>query len=383
VRQTWAQVRRDAAIPAVLAVLATVELVSLDVPRLPAAIAVDLASCALLVWRRRWTLVICTVAGVLPPLKAYFGPELNEPAVPILIVALATFSLARYVPRHRGLLGMVIIFVVVVVTQRITLEAPPVLSDHMFVVVMLAPPYAFGWVMRRLDEHHATQTRLLLERQEAARREAVAAERARIARELHDVLAHSVSAMVVMAAAAADLVPRAPDRAVAALREVTAVGRAALAETGRVLRLIRRSGDEPELSPDPGLARLAELVESFRRGGLWVDLVVDGELTSVPAGVAVSGYRVAEEALTNALKYATDRAVTLKVARTTTALMIATTNRADGSPERTLDPESTGGLGLVGMRERVSVFGGNLSYGLSADGRFELTATLPLAGDLS
>jgi signal transduction histidine kinase len=378
VRQASMGLRREVALPAALAALGTIELVSLHVTRLAPAVAVEAAACALLVFRKQRTLLLCTGAALILMSLPYFGPDLDEPAVPILIVALASFSLARYVPRNRGLIGMAAIFLALVVTQELTLSPSLDLSDVMFLVAVLAPPYAFGWLLRRLADSHATETRLLLERQEAARSEAVAAERARIARELHDVLAHSVSAMVVQAEAASDLVPRAPDRAVVALDEVTRVGRTALAETGRVLRLIRDSDDELGLSPDPGLDRLPELVEGFRRSGLRVLLDVDGSLESLPAGVAVSGYRIVEEALTNALKYAVGRAMELTVRRSPTALLIAARNQADTAPERVGDADPAGGLGLVGMRERVSVFGGTLSYGSGADGVFELTATLPL-----
>jgi signal transduction histidine kinase len=369
VGQTGRSVLREAAIPAVLVVLATIELISLDVPRLAAAIAVEAVACALLVLRKRHTLTVCSAAGLALVALPYIGPELNEPAMPILIWALAAFSLARYVPRHRGLIGMAVVFVALVVTQQLTLPFSAGLSDAMFIVAVMAPPYAFGWVMRRLAESHQTQTRLLLERQESARRAAAADERTRIARELHDILAHSVSAMVVQAEAASDLVPRAPDRAVAVLGEVTATGRQALAETSRLLRLIR---DAPEV----GLDRLPELVEGFRRTGLEVDLVTDGSLASLPTGVDLSSYRIAQEALTNALKYASDRAVSMTISRTSTALTIAAINRIDAAAR-----PSNGGLGLAGMRERVSALGGSLSHGLADDGRFALRATLPLPAE--
>jgi signal transduction histidine kinase len=378
VNRNVAMLAHDAAIPAALAVLATVELVSLRVPGLPAAIAVEVGACVLLVWRKRWPLIMCTAAGLVLVSLPYIGPDLNEPAVPILVVALASFSLGRYVPRHRGLLSMAAVFLALLVTQQLTLSLEPDISDAMFLVVMLVPPYLFGWLTRRLDESHAGQTRLLTERQEAVRREAVAAERSRIARELHDVLAHSVSAMVVQAEAASELIPKAPNRAVAALSEVTATGRASLNETRRLLGLIRDTDDELGLSPGLGLNRLPDLVEGFRRSGLRVDLVVDGSLESLPTGVDLSGYRIAQEALTNALKHASDRSAVLTVSRTPRTLTITTTNRADGTRRYSGD-EAPAGLGMVGMRERAAMLGGRVSHQFKADGTFELTADLPLA----
>ena len=127
------------------------------------------------------------------------------------------------------------------------------------------------------------------------------AERDRIARELHDVIAHSVSAMVVQTAAAQDLVRTDPDRAERVLADVADTGRRALAETGRLLHVIRDDADELGLAPAPGLADLPALVEAFRASGLTVDLDVREPLPALPVGVDVSAYRIVQEALTNAL----------------------------------------------------------------------------------
>jgi hypothetical protein len=144
VRQASMGLRREVALPAVLAALGTVELVSLHVTRLAPAVAVEAAACGLLVFRKQRTLLLCTGAALILMSLPYFGPGLDEPAVPILIVALASFSLARYVPRNRGLIGMAAIFLALVVTQELTLSSSLDLSDLMFLVVVLAPPYAFG-----------------------------------------------------------------------------------------------------------------------------------------------------------------------------------------------------------------------------------------------
>ena len=370
----------DVAIPVVLAALATVELASLDVPHLPVAVAVEVAACALLVWRRHSTLAVCTTAALVLILLPYVGPALNEPAAPILIVALASFSLARHLPRRRGLLGMAVIFAALVVTQQITVSPPPDLAGAIFLLAILVPPYAFGEVLRRLDLSHATQTQLLLRQQEATRREAVADERARIARDLHDVLAHSISAMVVQAEAAQDLMAHQPDRAAAALREVTAAGRGALAETGQLLRLIRDTDNELGLAPNAGLDRLPELVEHFRRSGLEVSLRVDGSLHALPAAVDLAGYRIAQETMTNALRHGSDHTASLTIRRTPATLTITATNPAVGSGQRPLDRDRPGGLGLTGMRERVSGLGGELTHARHDDA-YQLTAALPLTVD--
>ena len=185
-------------------------------------------------------------------------------------------------------------------------------SDVVFVATLIVPPYVFGRIVRRL----ADQKRQLEDQQELVRHEAVRAERDRIARELHDVIAHSVSAMVVQTAAAQDLVRHDPDRAEEVLADVADTGRRALAETGRLLHVIRDDADELGLSPAPGLADLPALVERFRASGLTVDLDVREPLPSLPAGVDVSAYRIVQESLTNALRYAADRTAALTVSGT-------------------------------------------------------------------
>jgi signal transduction histidine kinase len=242
------------------------------------------------------------------------------------------------------------------------------LSDVLFVLVLVTPPYVLGRLTRRL----AIQKELLEERQELVRREAARHERDRIAREMHDVIAHSISAMVVQTAAAQDLVRSDPARAEAVLSDVADTGRRAIAETGRLLRVLRDDEDELGLEPAPGLADLPGLVAAFRASGLDVDVDIPSRLPELPAGVDVSAYRIVQEALTNALRYGSDRTARLRVSATAAGLSIEATNPSTG---RT----GTGsGLGLVGVAERVALLGGQLSHGVR-DGRFELHASLPVA----
>ena len=357
---------RDALIPAALAAVGIVELVSLHAARLPVGIAVTLLSCALLVFRRRWPLVVPVASAmVILALPVTGSAEMSDAAMPILYVALGTFTLARHLPWRTGAIGLALIFIALLATQRSTL-GPLTFSNAVFLVTVLIPPYAFGLLTRRLAHGHAEQTRLLRLQEEGLRREAVAAERARIARELHDVLAHSISVMVVQAEVAAELIEAAPDRAAAALRDVTSSGRAALDETGRLLRLIR---DQDDGGTD-GLAELTTLVDGFRREGLRVDLEVRGSPDDLPAPVSVAGQRIVREALTNALRHADDRAVHLCLDVTGPQLTIEAANRAATA-------EKPGGLGLVGMRERAAALGGSVRHGVDAGGMFRVTAVLP------
>jgi signal transduction histidine kinase len=366
---------REAAVPVTLGVVATAELLALDLPGTGAALVIGWIACALLVLRRRFPLAACTLAGLV--LITPVVGRVDDAAAPIFILALATFTLARSVRGLRALVPIVL-FLAVLFWGYLRLDRPLDVSDLVFVSAVVLPPYAFGLLMRSLDERNvrlAEQAELLVRHQEMVRREAVAAERTRIARELHDVIAHSVSAMVVQAAAARDLVRRDADGAEAAIDEVTTAGREALGETGRLLRLIRDTDDELGLAPELGLDRLHDLVDRFRRSGLQVDLTVEGQLDALPSGVDISGYRIVQEALTNALRYATDHVASVRVTRSPTALLIGIENRASGVSD------SAGGLGLLGMAERIAVFGGRLTHGLTDDGRFVLTASLPLMPD--
>jgi signal transduction histidine kinase len=291
---------------------------------------------------------------------------MDEPATPIFLIVLGTYSLGRYLARRRGML--LLLLTVGLVVAAVVLDAGDSdWTDVVFVLSLTVPPYVFGRITRKLTE----QSRQLARQQEQLRAQAVRDERDRIARELHDVIAHSLSAMVVQTAAAQDLVRTQPDRAAELLSSVSDTGRQALAETGRLLHLIRDEDDELGLQPAPGLADLPALVEGFREGGLELDASLDLPDRPVPGGVDVSAYRVVQEALTNALKYAAGP-VRLSVAAQNGALHISGSNRVGG--RRT----GGSGLGLQGMAERVRVLGGTLRHGSEHDW-FEVDVVIPLS----
>jgi len=214
-----------------------------------------------------------------------------------------------------------------------------------------------------------------LERERAAEAaRAVAEEQARIARELHDVLAHNVSVMVVQAAAAKDVFDTRPEQARDALENIETTGRAALAELRRLLGVVRADG--VAYGPQPSLDRLDELVDQVRSAGLHVAVTVEGEPRVLPSGVDLSAYRVVQEALTNTLKHA-------RATRADVHLRF----RADGLDIDVRDDgvgaaNGGGGNGLIGMRERVAVYGGSLSVGKDPSGGFAVSARFPLGGEL-
>jgi signal transduction histidine kinase len=203
----------------------------------------------------------------------------------------------------------------------------------------------------------------------------VEAERARIAVDLHDVIAHSVSVMTSQAGAVQLLLAESPERARQPLEALEETGRQALAEMRRLLGILRTDAGESGLAPQPGMANLSVLLDRVRNAGLPVELTVEGGPEYLPPGIDLAAYRIVQEALTNALEH-TDRArarVTVRYRRGTLELEIA-----DDGPMRRGDGELRGGL--VAMSERVSVYGGELEAGPRTGGGYAVSAHLPLAG---
>ncbi len=249
--------------------------------------------------------------------------------------------------------------------------------DIIFGLLFTIGPWALGLALREAFERNGELAveaeRARLDRILAAEQSAVD-ERKRIARELHDMLAHSLSVMVVQASLAEDLIASDPGAATSAVREVQQSGRNALAETSRLLRLVRDEGDELGLRPGRAISDLPALAEDYSRAGLDVDLRLDPGATPLPAGVGLSAYRIVQEALTNALKHAPGSRVEVRLSRDDDELTIEVRN---GPRSGALTPPGSGGHGLAGMRERVSLFGGTLHAAPTNDGGFALAVSLP------
>jgi signal transduction histidine kinase len=203
---------------------------------------------------------------------------------------------------------------------------------------------------------------------------AVEAERARIARDLHDVIAHSVSVMTVQAGAARLLLTEGPERAREPLLSVEETGRQALAEMRRLLGILRTEDGEPALAPQPGMADLRALVERTREAGLPVELTVEGGPETLPPGIDLAAYRIVQQALTNALAHAGRARTRVTVSYGTGALDLEI---ADDGPSRR-DDGAIGGA-LVAVQERVAVYGGVLEAGPRTGGGYAVRAHLPLA----
>jgi signal transduction histidine kinase len=250
-------------------------------------------------------------------------------------------------------------------------------------LVFLPLEFAIAWIggfalRERSEQAEAAELRATMAERErdAAARIAVAEERARIARELHDIVAHAVSVMVLQVGAVRHKLPDdfAEDRD--ALNGVERAGRTALAEMRRLLAAMRSDGESAELTPQPGLERLDSLVAEVGRAGLPVRLHVDGEPFPLPRAIDLSGYRIVQEGLTNALKHARATVAEVTVRYQPNELQLEI--RDDGIGSATSDGL---GHGLVGIRERVKIYGGEMTAGSVNGGGFVLSTRLPLRAD--
>jgi signal transduction histidine kinase len=259
-------------------------------------------------------------------------------------------------------------------------------SDYLFVVLV----FGGAWVLGRLVQQWQGRARQAELNQEERARLAVAEERARIARELHDIVAHGVSVIAVQADAAEAVLSRDPERAREPIDVIRRSSREVLDEMRRLLQLLRMADPqgEPAVSgssaPQPGLDQLAELVASVAAAGLPVTLAdrrTDTTPTPVPSSVGLSAYRIVQEALTNVLKHSGAVATTVTLWGGDDVLEVDVVNAGTSSP-----PRSPGGSGhgLVGMRERVALVGGSLHAAPRPDGGFQVRAVMPLqAGDVT
>jgi signal transduction histidine kinase len=289
----------------------------------------------------------------------------------------ATYSLAAHCDRRvalkAGALGLAVLAPAFVESAGWT-EVQSVAPD----VLVLAVAWILGDNLRTrrayLHELEEKAERLERERAENERR-AAAEEQARIARELHDVIAHNVSVMVVQAAAGGEVFEVNPARAREALASIEATGRDALAELRRLLGVVTAQEDGAgSRAPQPGLGRLDTLVEQVRAAGLDVELVVEGERVELASGIDLSAYRVIQEALTNTLKHAFAKRAWVIVRYGERDVEVEVLDDGAGPPRE----GSPGARGLIGMRERVGLFGGELEIGPRPNGGYRVLGRFPL-----
>jgi signal transduction histidine kinase len=257
------------------------------------------------------------------------------------------------------------------------------LSNYPFIALWVGGPAVAGSALRlqvRRAERLADQAARAELRREEHAREAVRSERLRIARELHDTVAHAVSVMVLQQGAVRSRLPEGFDSEASALMRAEDAGRRAIVELRRLLGVLRTDGGLPPVEPQPTLAQLDRLVEHARGDGLLVDVQVVGSPRQLEPAVEVSAYRIVQEALTNVRRHANARHVDVRVVYEPECLRIRVSDDGSGrAREASLSHDGRQpGYGLIGMRERVEVYGGRLSVSSPPDGGFVVDAELPL-----
>jgi len=350
------------------------------------AVLLVAAMCGPLCGRRKRPARVFTALVVAGGLQVLLlpGPQASDVA---MLVAL--YTLAAYRPRRIALPGLLVTLLGSVIA---ILRWVPEHAIHDWwtlgeVVAVFWGPALTAWLLGDMTRWRRSYYRELEERAARLERErdaqaqiAAAAERARIARELHDVVAHNVSVMVVQADGASYAISSSPDQAREALAAISATGRQALAEMRSLLGVLRSASESPadgsaELAPQPGIEQLSGLLAQARATGLPVSFTVEGVPRQLPRGTALTAYRVVQESLTNARKHGgagVTATVTLRFCQDEVAIIV--TDDGTASPK-----EGDGqGHGLIGMRERVELFGGMVSAGPKPGGGYRVVVTLPV-----
>ena len=332
-----------------------------------------------LVFRRRYPLAMLWIVLAMAPVVGDFDAALR---LSFYVCVITAYTAAVYSPYRIPALAT--LPVAALLYTRIQEPALPTVPDDAVPFLILIPIAVAADGLRRWRRHaHEGREQLsTLEREQAeALRRAAEHERARIARELHDVVTHNVSVMVIQAGAARKIMDADPGQARAALLSVEAGGRAAMAELRHVMGLLTMDSEGPEpaatadLVPQPGLDRLGALVQRVRDTGLPVEVTVTGEPRPLLPGVELAAYRVVQEALTNTVKHAGGATASVVVEYGADQLLVEVTD-SGGTPGAAA---ATGnGHGLIGLRERLAVYGGTLHSGRRVSGGYRVRALFPL-----
>jgi signal transduction histidine kinase len=366
--------RLDLLLGAAVGVLALVEVAADSLAPYAVSVTFALVQAAAVVWRRRAPLAAVSVATGAMFVQTAAGVSLHKPVMPIVVGLITVYSVAEYEPLERAAAGLAVALAGSLGAIQLAQANGERygMTDRLFVSLFIVAPWIVGRAMhgRTLEAAEQAARAESLEREQQL---AVEEERGRIARELHDVIAHSLGVIVVQAGAGERVAGRSPVQAEEALRSIQEIGRQALGEMSRLVGVLRHGGEEVGLQPQPGLERLEELLEQTRQAGLAVELTVEGGPARLPPGADLSAYRIVQEALTNARKHGGSRVgVALRYGQD--ELMIEVVNDGGGGERN----GAGGGHGLIGMRERAALYGGTLEAGPQLEGGFAVRATMPL-----
>src|SRR4051794_40857557 len=327
-------------------------------------------------YRRVYPIPVFAIVMSAFAIQTLLGVPDNAQVTATLVWIVTAYTLAAYCELRPAAIGVLVPTVAMLAIMLPQDEHSP--SDALFILAVLTgAPFVIGRIVRTTSMRNrqliTEAARAEMESEERAR-QVLERERQRIARELHDIIAHGLSLMVLQAGAAEEVLRRSPERAVAPLRTIQETGRQSLADMKRLLEVLRSPDTPSALAPQPGLDDVPALISQVRESGLDVTLSVTGDAVAAPPGVALSAYRVVQEALTNILKHAGDSHASVTIGYGAGSVNIDVVDDGPARPIGTKLPSP--GHGLIGMRERVALYGGEFSAGRQGAG-FGVHARIP------
>jgi signal transduction histidine kinase len=349
--------RADAVLAAILLLAGEAAVIAEPGPHPWAIAALTVAYTVPLAVRRRYPLPVIAIVLAAVGGCALVADEPSQIAAPVALLV-AAFTGGRELDPPRAWIALALLLVPQAAAELIG-DADA--ADLVFGALMFGGAWAFGHVLRRRSQQAATDERA-----------AVSAERTRIARELHDVVSHSLSVVVVQTQAIRHRLSDADSAEARDLAAVEATARQALAEMRRLFGVLRAEGEDAALAPQPGLDQLEELVQQSRAAGLPVEVRTEGEPAPLPPGVDLAAYRIVQEALTNARRHAGRAHASVTLRYREEVLDIVVEDDGDGAAAN-----GAGGHGLTGMRERVRIYGGSLDAAPRPEGGFRVHAEVP------
>ncbi len=329
--------------------------------------------------RRRWPAAVFVLVGLLAGLTSM---GTSTPWVQVGAVAVASYTTGE-LSRDRIRAALVVLIVASSISLALIIQDADALQAVVLPFAVLVPAWLLGDIVRQRRQEEVERAEAA---QRAAReaeervRAAVAEERKTMARELHDVVAHGVSVMLIQAGAARQVMEESPERATEALLTVEATGREAMAELRRLLGVLDDEGEGGGVAPQPGIDQISVLLDRVREAGLPAELEVAGTPRPLPPSLDVTVYRIVQEALTNALRYARRAATLVRLTWEPSQLRIEI---LDDGPATPAEDGDGAGRGLVGMRERASRVGGRLEAGPRLGGGYAVRAWLPTGTERS
>jgi len=334
------------------------------------------------VFRRRYPVQAFAVAVVAGALQVLTD---TVPVGSDLAILVLLYTLAAYRPRQVSVPGLIVCLAGSAAAVAVWVHGLAVVDTFLLATVIFSGTALVAWVLGDSMRYRRAYLTALEDRAARLERErdqqaqiATAAERARIARELHDVVAHNVSVMVVQADGAAYALHTDPERVPQALAAISHTGRKALSEMRRLLGVLRSGDERADLAPLPGLDQLRELVEQARHAGMSVSLSLEGPPRPLPAGAELAAYRVVQESLTNTRKHGgLGAAAAVCLRYEPDGLLLQVTDDGLGAASAAADET---GHGLTGMRERIEMYGGTIQAGPLPGGGYQVIARLPEAG---